>query len=528
MNPGRGLRCVIACLALQTSAFAEVPLNPDYEEAFLDLREAGDRVRMAEARGEDARELRAEEANAFAAFRARDATGVPIRSAEAIAAALADIAPQPESGSTPGVSDCTPAAFTETDRHALQRHLYACYGQAADALTFEGAATNRLAILQLLASTADPSRRRQLFAALEPLFRSVTGESGGPDPFRRLQPMVAAAWNSGDSPVARNMAALELPPGQLEGWLVSILEAWRTLTPARVIEPWDYEYEGSPVERLLGSRARREDFERINAGYFASLGADPAALNIHYDLAPRPGKTAVAFTDFGARPRLRDDGSWSTGEPWVFASYTRGGIGNLNELVHETGHAVHIAAIRTAPAFADWPDSDAFTEAIAEIFALEVFEAEWQQRWLGAAAPLDANLRNRYSAVMLDVAWGLLELRIYADPSLDPSLEWTRITEQYLHVRPHPELAWWARRGQLVDSPGYMVNYALSAILTADIRARARAERGSLARDDPGYYAWLSERLLRFGREKSSAQALRDFLGRAPDPRALLADMRRR
>jgi Zn-dependent M32 family carboxypeptidase len=70
-----------------------------------------------------------------------------------------------------------------------------------------------------------------------------------------------------------------------------------------------------------------------------------------------------------------------------------------------------------------------------------------------------------------------------------------------------------------------MMNYAIGAILAADLRARSRELRGAPAGAD--YYAWLSERLLRFGLEKSSAEVLRDFLGRAPDPRALLADMRR-
>ena len=45
----------------------------------------------------------------------------------------------------------------------------------------------------------------------------------------------------------------------------------------------------------------------------------------------------------------------------MFATYRTGGLDNLNELLHETGHAVHIAAIHTRPAFADWPDSDPLT-----------------------------------------------------------------------------------------------------------------------------------------------------------------------
>ena len=43
----------------------------------------------------------------------------------------------------------------------------------------------------------------------------------------------------------------------------------------------------------------------------------------------------------------------------------------------------------------------------------------------------------------------------------DPNAVWTDITSRYLHVIPHPELAWWAVRVQLVDKPGYMVNYGL-------------------------------------------------------------------
>ena len=60
----------------------------------------------------------------------------------------------------------------------------------------------------------------------------------------------------------------------------------------------------------------------------------------------------------------------------MFATYRTGGLDNLNELLHETGHAAHLAAIRTRPAFRDWPDSDPFTEAVADVAALDVYEHE--------------------------------------------------------------------------------------------------------------------------------------------------------
>ena len=48
-------------------------------------------------------------------------------------------------------------------------------------------------------------------------------------------------------------------------------------------------------------------------------------------------------------------------------------------------------------------------------------------------------------------------------------------------------------RGQLFQEPGYMVNYALGAIIAADLRAAIRAERGDWTTGDPGWYAWVSE-----------------------------------
>jgi hypothetical protein len=242
------------------------------------------------------------------------------------------------------------------------------------------------------------------------------------------------------------------------------------------------------------------------------------ALRVHYDVEPREGKDPVAFTTFGGRAPI---------EPWVFATYRAGGLDNLNELLHETGHAVHIAAIRTRPAFRDWPDSDPFTEAVADLAALDVYEPVWQQRWLGDSVPLADGLRGRYGGIVMDVAWALFEVRMLRDPGADPDLVWTALTHDYLRIRPHPELSWWAMRGQLVDEPGYMMNYAVGAILVAAIRARTRALHGSFLAGDPTLYAWLAPRLYRFGLERPARNVVEEFLGGPVSPAALLADMRR-
>jgi hypothetical protein len=265
-------------------------------------------------------------------------------------------------------------------------------------------------------------------------------------------------------------------------------------------------------------RIPRERLAALNAAVWRALGADVDALHVHYDLDPRDGKDPVAFTTFGGRLPI---------EPWVFATYRAGGLDNLNELLHETGHAVHLAAIRTRPAFRDWPDSDPFTEAVADVVALDVYEPVWQQHWLGDSVPLAAGLESRYGGIVLDVAWAMFELRMLREPGADPNVVWAGLTRDYLHIRPHPELSWWAMRGQLVDAPGYMVNYAAGAILIAAIRARIRTAHGPFIEGDASWYGWIAPRLYRFGLERPTREVLEAFLGGPVSPVALLADMRR-
>jgi Zn-dependent M32 family carboxypeptidase len=82
-------------------------------------------------------------------------------------------------------------------------------------------------------------------------------------------------------------------------------------------------------------------------------------------------------------------------------------------------------------------------------------------------------------------------------------------------------------RGQLIDGPGYLVNYAIGAIITADLRARMRTLRGSFIASDSTWYPWASQQIYRYGLEKSSLTVLEQFLGGPLAPDAILADMER-
>jgi hypothetical protein len=175
----------------------------------------------------------------------------------------------------------------------------------------------------------------------------------------------------------------------------------------------------------------------------------------------------------------------------------------------------------------DWPDSDPFTEALGDFVALDAYEPAWQQRWLGDSVPLAEGLRARYAGIVMDVAWALFEVRLERNPEADPNQVWTEITGDYLRIEPHPEWSWWAMRGQLVDAPGYMINYAVGAVLIAAIRARTTAQHGPFVPGDSTWYAWVAPRLYRFGLERESRAVITDFLGGPISPEAILSDMRR-
>jgi hypothetical protein len=428
-------------------------------------------------------------------------------------------APAPDTTRVTTAPDCgyDPASVAG-GADSLRARIYACYGWTQAHLVVNGDTVDRLTVLGGVGQTEDSDRRRQQFLALTPVWRSMNGDNGSGSPYRRLIALEAARSRGRELPAEAQARATGIEPDSLERWLVAILETWRDVTSPSLIEPWDWYYQTGRASRVLSPRIPLERLTRLNDSVYRALGADLGSLRVRYDLAPRDGKTPVAFTSFGGRRPI---------VPWVFATYRTGGLDNLNELLHETGHAIHLAAIRTRPAFTDWPDADPFTEAVADFIALEVYEPAWQQRWLGDSVPLADGLRGRYGGILMDMTWALFELRMLRDPSADPNQVWAGLTQDYLHIRAHPELAWWAMRGQLVDEPGYMMNYAAGAIVIAAIRERTRSRHGEFTRGDPGWYAWVAPRLYRYGLERPTREVVEEFLGGPVSPAAILADLRR-
>jgi hypothetical protein len=435
---------------------------------------------------------------------------------------------EPTPGAVPtagGGSDEAPAI------RALRASVYRRYGLAASHIRVGSETIDRLTALARLGSEPDPAVRRAIFEAMEPVWQSVDGAGDGSSPYRRLVRASAARWATHGSTIEANAVALGMAPGTAEETFRTILGAWRDAMGSAAVEPWDYRYVVGAAGRRLDRLVPQDRLLPLDHAYLATLGADPDALGIRYDVLPRPDRPVIPVAFTIGTGLQRDDVSptgWRVRPAWVFATYSTGGLGNLQELLHESGHALAAAGLRTRPAYSDYPmASAAFLEATADILGWDVTEPGWQQRWLGEAASPREALLDRYGSVMLDVAWALFEIELHRHPDRRANDVWSEITGEGLGIIPHPEWSWWAARGQLIDAPGYLANYALSAIVAAAVRGRILEERGPWWDGDPGWYGYLAERLFAPGASRSPAMLLRDLLGGPLTAEPLLDDLRR-
>jgi Carboxypeptidase Taq (M32) metallopeptidase len=532
------LLITVACAPRPAAPVTPGPLGP-LEQSFIHTRSLADKIDVTRAKGLQTggfenwyREARADLLGHLATV---DSTSLGPEDRLALAKIRQVTAVQLKSNPAPAVEDfergqvaCDydPAALLRQPdwETALERRITACYGRAASQIPYGDRQLDRLTIFALLGETGDRAERERLFRALEPVWRSVNGDGSPASPWRQLLARRAQTWTRTGLPHVERANALAVDPDSVVAWLERVLSAWRSAQPDTVLQPWDWYHYTGAAERKLSARVPRERLLPITREWFRSLGADPDSLRIRYDLDPRPGKYPVAYTTFGDRPYRAKNGWWP-GEPTVFATYRVGGLGNLVELLHETGHGIHIAGIRARPAFADWPDSDTFTEAVADLASLDAYNPRWQIRVLGDSVRLSESLRSKYGGVILDIAWALFEIRMFASPELDPNRVWADITSRYLQISPHPELSWWAMRGQLIGSPGYILNYALGSLLTAQLRERIRTERGGWFEGDLGWYGWVRDAVFRYGQERPASEVMRDVLGAELRPEALLRDL---
>ena len=420
---------------------------------------------------------------------------------------------------------CQDAQRQDLSMAALEGALSTCFTELGNNIEFEGQHVTRVSALGMLEELSEEERRKKLFYAFEPLWNATNGKNDAASPYRRLLPLVVSAEDGHGTRIDSAAKTIGVSSQEVEHWLEQILDTWRQVDGGEMVEPWNYFYRGGEAGRLLNAVTPRDSFVSVNQRYYRDLGADLQQLGVLYDLEARPGKAPLAYTDYVTRGRMVE-GKWRPTVVRISGSYATGGLGLLNELVHENGHAVHMMAIHVRPAFMD-VSAALFDEAFADVPSWNTYEPAWQRKYLGQAAPEAASIRGLLSSVMLDVTWALFECRMLRSPAADPNAVWTEITSRYLHIVRHPEISWWAIRGQLVQMPGYMVNYGLGSVLTAGLRQHTREALGPFETGNPRWYSWTSDHLLRFGEQIDTCRLLKQFLGRPVSPQALLDQIRR-
>jgi hypothetical protein len=531
---------LLACCLFGGTALAGEPGPLERTEAlfleFLDARDAVAYLNSGHVAEYEGRKLEAWDAALLekhkallANLDALEPTKLAPADTAAVAASritLADFGdPSPAVANKSDDPECKDRNDPKLDYEALSAALSSCYREIGNQLKFEDGTIDRGGALGLLYDLEEPARRKALFDAFLPLWAALNGNNEPGSPYRRLIKLAAAAEATNGSGVEAAARAIGVTVPDVERWLVQILEAWRDATGPAMVEPWDYRHTVGEANRKLASSFPGGDIVIVDHRFYADLGVDLDALGVVYDIKSRPDKSPLAYTDFLKRGKYVD-GEWQKTIARVVGRYEDGGLGSLNELVHENGHAVHISAIRNRPAYTDWTDT-LFTEAFADVPSWSVYEPAWQKKYLGTGLPVGMSLKGLHGSVMMDVAWSLFEIRMLRDPAADPNALWTDITREYLHIKPHPEVAWWAVRVQLVSRPGYMVNYGLGAVLTAEIRMATAAAIGPFDAGNPRWYSWSSEQFLRYGSEKTAKTLMDDLLGRPLSPDAMLSEIRR-
>ena len=503
---------------------------------FLDAANAVDYINSGFAADYESRDLASWDAQRLdrhkaliASIAALDEQKLPREDLAALAAirvTLADYGnPSPAVANAPDSLACKDAGNKDLDYDGLSAALSACYREIGNNLQFEGKTVDRGSALGLLGDIEEPARRKALFDAFLPLWAALNAHNESDSPYRRLIKLASAEAATNGSGIEAAARAIGVSVEDVERWLTQILDAWRDAGPPGMVEPWDYRYAIGEANRRIAPHFPDTEIVAVDQRFYRDLGVDLVKLGVVYDIDDRPDKSPVAYTDFLRRGRYVN-GAWQPTTARVVGRYRSGGLSSLNELVHENGHAVHISAIRNRPAFTDWPDT-LFDEAFADVPSWSVYEPAWQRKYLGTELPAAMSLRTMLGGVMMDVAWSLFEIRMLRDPASDPNAVWTDITSRYLRIAPHPEVPWWAVRVQLVSRPGYMVNYGLGAVLTAEIRKRTAEAIGSFDAGNPKWYGWSSKQLLVFGSQRSTKDLMQSLLGRPPSPNALLEQIRR-
>src|SRR5258705_4873701 len=212
-------------------------------------------------------------AKQLAAVDARGLSRADARVLEILRTKLKAFAEDPASeGSQSGrCADATNGAFSTK---ALSSSLVGCFTEIANILEFEGSRIDRASALTQLHELDDPARRKALFYAFQPLWRAVNGNNEPDSSYRRLIAQAAADARTAGRPIEAAARTVGVTSGELEQWLVRILETWSDVTRGEVAEPWDYRYAAGAADRVVASHMAGQALLGLDRPFYRGLGTD--------------------------------------------------------------------------------------------------------------------------------------------------------------------------------------------------------------------------------------------------------------
>ena len=303
------------------------------------------------------------------------------------------------------------------------------------------------------------------------------------------------------------------------------------------------------AERLFGLRAERKRIEEVwheDVRYYELTDESGASLGGFYaDLFPRPEKRQGAWMNGLVHGRPRADGSLSPHLGLISANVSPPGSDrpallshrDVETLLHEFGHLLHHMASRVPIAERggtnvawDWVElpSQLLENWAWEEEPLGLLSAHWETGESLPAGILDRLLRSRRFMggwrQMRQLSFGTLDLALHTEYEAErdgDAVGWaTAVMEPFTagprHAEAHPLPSFLH-----IFSGGYAASYysyLWSEVLEADVFTRF-AEDGLFDRGTGRRYL---ETILATGDSEDPEILFRTFMGRDPDPEALI------
>ena len=286
-------------------------------------------------------------------------------------------------------------------------------------------------------------------------------------------------------------------------------------------DPFFQEYPTAGGGEALDEIFRAGDIEGLTKAHFASIGLDIDDLLQRASLYEREGKSQHAFCmDVDREGDVRVLCNIQKNERW------------MSTMLHEFGHAVYDKfSDRSIPFLLRTPAHILTTEAIAMLNGRMSKSPEWLVKIAGlseadARAVAAAAWKVLRSEMLIFLRWAItfvrFEREVYRDPEQNLNRLWWEYVERYQKITPPPnrDVADWASKYHLSNSPAYYQNYVLGELMASQVLRFVHREivKSESFVGNPEVGAYLVEKIFRPGTRYPWNEMLKRATGEKLNP----------